>query len=49
MSLMFTFLCATNQAKDFTLKRTWDFQTKLVGKKELDQNGWTRPNKNILL
>ena len=30
MSLVFTFLCATNQGNDLTLKGTWDFQTKLV-------------------
>ena len=33
MSLAFTFLYVTNQAKDLTLKGTWDFQTKLVERK----------------
>ena len=31
MSLVFTFLCATNQTKDFTLKGTWEFQTNFEG------------------
>ena len=31
-SLVFTFLCITNQTKDLTLKETWEFQTNLVGK-----------------
>ena len=30
MSLMFTFLCATNQAKDLTLNGACNFQTKSV-------------------
>ena len=28
---MFTFLSATNQAKDLTLNGAWDFQTKSIG------------------
>ena len=33
MSLVFTLLCTTNQAKDLTIKGTSNFQTKLVEKK----------------
>ena len=31
MSLVFTFLSATNQAKDLTLNGAWDFRTKSIG------------------
>ena len=33
MLLIFTFLCVTYQAKDLTLRKTWDFQIKLVRRK----------------
>ena len=45
MSLVFTLLCATNQTKDLTLKKTWDFQTKLVGKKGVGLEWWDKTKK----
>ena len=48
MSLVFTFLCATNQTKDFTLKGTWEFQTNFEGKFWGDPEDWDNARKNDL-
>ena len=48
MSLVFTFLCATNQIKDFTLKGTWEFQTNLEGKTWGDPENWDNGRKKDL-
>ena len=48
MSLVFTFLCATNQTKDFTLKRTWEFHTNLEGKTEGEPENWDKVRKKDL-
>ena len=48
MSLVFTFLCATNQTKDFTLKGTWEFQTNLEGKTWGDPENWDNARKKDL-
>ena len=47
-SLVFTFLCATNQTKDLTLKGTWEFQTNLVGKTEGESGQWDKARKKDL-
>ena len=48
-SLVFTFLCATNQTKDLTLKGTWDFQTKLVEKTGDELERWDKARKKDLI
>ena len=48
MSLVFIFLCATNQTKDFTLKGTWEFQTNLEGKTEGEPENWDKARKKNL-
>ena len=48
MSLEFTFLCATNQTKDLTLKGTWEFQTNLVGKDGGEPKNWDKARKKDL-
>ena len=48
MWLVFTILCVTNQAKDLTLKGTWDFQTKLVEKEGIESERWDKTKKKNL-
>ena len=48
MSLVFTFLYATNQAKDLTLKGTWDFQMKLARKAGDESERWDKTKKKDL-
>ena len=48
MSLVFTFLWATNQTKDLILKGTWEFQTNLVGKTEGKPENWDKARKKDL-
>ena len=48
MLLVFTFLCTTNQTNDLTLKGTWDFQTKLVGKVGYESKRWDKTKKKDL-
>ena len=47
-SLVFTFLYATNQTKDLTLKGTWEFQTNLVGKTGGESEQWDKARKKDL-
>ena len=47
-SLVFTFLCATNQTKDLTLKGTWEFHTNLVGKCGEKSSIWDKAKKKDL-
>ena len=44
-SLVLTFLWATNQTKDLTLKGTWEFQTNLVGKAGGESEYWDKARK----
>ena len=47
-SLVFTFLCATSQAKALTLKGTWEFHTNLVGKSGDKSGIWDKVIKKDL-
>ena len=47
-SLVFTFLCTTNQTKDLTLKGTWEFQINLVGKTGGEPENWDKARKKDL-
>ena len=48
MSLVFTFLYATNQTKYFTLKGTWEFHTNLKEKTGGEPEKWDKARKKDL-
>ena len=49
MSLVFTFLCDTNQAKALTFEGAFDFHRKLAGRNKIGFEKLDKAKKKILL